>query len=116
MYTGLSRAIPDVTLNGPALDPPDWRLPGNLNVSIGCVDGEALLMSTRDVAASTGSACSSADPQPSHVLQNLGIGDDATRSSVRFGLGRFNTVEEVDFAVEALGKTASRLRRMSSHA
>ena len=63
-------------LNGPALDRPDWRLPGNLNVSFTYVDGEALLLSIKDVAVSTGAACTSANPEPSHVLRAIALSDD----------------------------------------
>jgi cysteine sulfinate desulfinase/cysteine desulfurase-like protein len=73
---------------------------------------EALLMGAAGVAASSGSACATADPQASHVLRALGIGDQRARSSVRFGLGRFNTPEEIDLAIEAIGDAAARLRGM----
>ena len=89
-------------------------MPGNLNVSFAYVDGEALLMNMRDVALSSGSACTSATPEPSHVLRSLGLGDDAVRGSVRFGLGRFNTAEEVEFTIGKLAETAMKLRTMSS--
>ena len=91
LFPGLHDAIEDVSLNGPALERPDWRLPGNLNVSFADVDGEALMMSMRDVAVSSGSACTSANPEPSHVLRALGLSEDLTRASLRYGLGRFNT-------------------------
>jgi cysteine desulfurase len=114
LWAGLDESVPGLSLGGPALDPPEWRLPGNLNVSLANVDGEALLLSMKDLAVSTGSACTSADPEPSHVLRALGLSEDATRSSVRFGLGRFTTEEEVDFAVKLVAETAARLRKMSS--
>jgi cysteine desulfurase len=114
LYAGLAAAVPDVELNGPALSRPDLRLPGNLNVCFARVEGEALLMSTPGVAASSGSACASAEPQPSHVLRALGVGDDRARSSVRFGLGRFNTAADVERVIEALGEGVARLRRMTS--
>jgi len=116
LFHGLSTALTGVTRNGPALDRPDLRLPGNLNVSFAGVEGEALLMSMKDLAVSSGSACATANPEPSHVLLGLGIGGDAARSSVRFGLGRFNTEEEVDFAVKLVAETVTRLRRMSGSA
>lgn len=115
LYNGL-RAIPDVMLNGPALDDPALRVPGNLNCSFLGVDGEALMMSMRDLAVSSGSACTSANPEPSHVLRALGLSDDQTRASLRFGLGRFNTEEEVDFAINLLTDTVARLRKLSSTA
>ncbi len=85
-----------VSLNGPALERDGLRLAGNLNVSFEYVDGEALLMNLKDLAVSSGSACTSANPEPSHVLRALGLADDAVRSSLRFGLGRFNTAEEIE--------------------
>jgi cysteine desulfurase len=114
LFRGLTGSISEVTLNGPALDPPDLRLPGNLNCSFAYVDGEALMMSMRDLAVSSGSACTSTNPEPSHVLRALGLSDDLTRSSLRFGLGRFNTEEDVDFAVHLLAETVHRLRKLSS--
>ncbi len=116
LYAGLTAAISGVAINGPALLPPELRLPGNLNVSFAYVDGEALLMHMPDVALSSGSACTSANPEPSHVLRSLGLSDDLVRSSVRFGLGRFNTAEEVDFAVRKAADAVARLRKMSSAA
>jgi len=114
LWAGLDESAGGLSLNGPALVPPEWRLPGNLNVSLANVEGEALLLSMKDLAVSTGSACTSADPEPSHVLRALGLSEEATRSSVRFGLGRFSTEEEVDFAVRLVAETAARLRKMSS--
>ena len=114
LFDGLVSTIEDVSLNGPALDLADLRLPGNLNLSFEHVDGEALLMNVKDIAVSSGSACTSANPEPSHVLRAIGLSDDATRSSLRFGLGRFNTPEEIDFAIEVLAEVVSRLRAMSS--
>ncbi len=116
LFLGIKQAVPDMLLAGPALDPPEWRLPNNLDVSIPYVDGEALLVSMRDVAVSTGSACSSTDAEPSHVLRALGFSQATARNSIRFGLGRFNTEEEVDFAVDLVGRTVTRLRQMSSMA
>jgi cysteine desulfurase len=114
LYEGLAAALPEVALNGPALRPPGLRLPGNLNVSFGGVDGEALLLGVQGLALSSGSACTSANPEPSHVLRALGIGEDLVRSGVRFGLGRFNTREEVEFAIGSVAEAVTRLRQMSS--
>ncbi|MFH1923056.1 MAG: cysteine desulfurase family protein, partial [Planctomycetota bacterium] len=108
LYEGLAAVAPDVQVNGPALSLPDLRLPGNLNVSFPNVDGEALLLSTPGVAVSSGSACTSAKPEPSHVLTALGISDDLTRGSLRFGLGRFNTPEDVEFVITAIGESVTR--------
>ena len=114
LYAGLKESISDVTLNGPALDPPNLRLAGNLNLCFASVDGESLMMSMGDLAVSSGSACTSANPEPSHVLGALGLDDDSTRSSLRFGLGRFNTEQEVEYTVESVATAVKRLRAMSS--
>jgi cysteine desulfurase len=114
LFDGLTAAIEDVSLNGPALDPPDRRLSGNLNLSFPFVQGEALLLEIKDLAVSSGAACTSANPEPSHVLRALGLDEDATKASLRFGLGRFNTEEEVDFAIEQVAAAVVRLRRLSS--
>ncbi|MCH7726175.1 MAG: aminotransferase class V-fold PLP-dependent enzyme [Planctomycetes bacterium] len=114
LFDGLNSEIADVTLNGPSLDDLQLRLAGNLNCSFAYVDGEALMMSMRELAVSSGSACTSANPEPSHVLRALGLSDDLTRASLRFGLGRFNTDAEVDFAIAAVAEAVHRLRKMSS--
>lgn len=100
-------------LNGPRLDRADWRLAGNLNVTFDGVDGEALMMSIKDLAVSSGAACTSANPEPSHVLQALGLSVDQARSSLRFGLGRFNTVEETAFAADSVAAAVLKLRRLT---
>jgi cysteine desulfurase len=101
--------LEDVTLNGH----PTERLPGNLNLSFAFVEGEALLIALKNVAVSTGSACTTANPEPSYVLKALGVADDLARGSLRFGLGRFNTVEEVDFAVAEVVREVHSLRSIS---
>ena len=116
LYQGLLNAIPDVALNGPPLDDPTTRLVGNLNLRFDHVDGEALMMSVPSIAVSSGSACTSANPEPSHVLGALGLSDDQVRSSLRFGLGRFNTETDIDTTVEVLSTAVARLRRLSSMA
>jgi cysteine desulfurase len=113
LFEGLQAAVSDVSLNGPALDLPELRLPGNLNCSFAGVEGEALMLGMRDLAVSSGSACSSGSPEPSHVLRSLGLSDELTRSSLRFGLGRFNTEEEVDFAIGLVAATVQRLRSLT---
>ncbi len=110
LYHGLLNEIDQVLLNGPRLDSSQLRLTNNLNVSFSNVDGEALMMSMRDLAVSSGSACSSTNPEPSHVLRAIGRNDDMTRASLRFGLGRFNTEEQVDFAIDLVTQSVSRLR------
>jgi len=91
----------------------EFRLPHNLNVSFAYVEGESLLMGINDVAVSSGSACTSASLEPSYVLKALGAGDDLAHSSIRFGLGRWSTEEEVDYVVEKLTTVVRRLREMS---
>jgi cysteine desulfurase len=112
LYAGLKSAVPDVLLNGPALDVPEWRLPGNLNVCFPGVAGETLLLHLPELALSSGSACTSANPEPSHVLRALGMSEQDAGSSLRVGLGRFNTEEEVEFAVGRLADAAAHLRRL----
>ncbi len=89
------------------------RLPHNLNVSFAFVEGESLLMGINDVAVSSGSACTSATLEPSYVLKALGVGEDLAHSSIRFGLGRFNTEEEVDYVASRVVETVNRLRELS---
>jgi cysteine desulfurase len=89
------------------------RLPGNLNVSFEHVEGEALLIAMKDVAVSSGSACTSASLEPSYVLRAMGVRDDLAHASIRFGLGRFNTEEEVDHAARVVIEKARKLREMS---
>ncbi len=91
----------------------EHRLPHNLNVSFAFVEGESLLMGISDVAVSSGSACTSATLEPSYVLKGLGVGEDLAHTSIRFGLGRFNTEEEVDYVAERLVETVNRLRELS---
>jgi cysteine desulfurase len=91
---------------------PTDRLPGNLNVGFDGVDGEALMVGVaqRDLAVSSGSACTSADPEPSHVLKAMGVPEGLARASLRFGLGRFNTADEVDQAAQIVVETVRQLR------
>ena len=91
----------------------EHRLPGNLNMSFVCVEGESLLMGINDVAVSSGSACTSATLEPSYVLRALGLGDDVAHSSIRFGLGRFNTEAEVDYVAAKVVQVVRHLRELS---
>lgn len=109
LLDGLRKATDDIAVNGSL----ELRLPHNLNVSFAGVDGETLLMGLDDIAVSSGSACTTATPQPSHVLRALGIGDSLAQASLRFGLGRWNTEEEVDYAVEKVSRIVKRLRELS---
>jgi len=103
----LREGIEDLVVNGHQVR----RLPHSLNVSIPGLDGDALVAALSDVALSSGAACASADPEPSHVLRALGRPDDLIRSSLRFGLGRFTTDEEVEYAAGRVVEAAQRLRR-----
>jgi cysteine desulfurase len=106
---GLEAGLELVSLNGSLTH----RLPGNLNVSFAYVEGEAMMMAIKDVAVSSGSACTSASLEPSYVLRAMGISDDLAHSSIRFGLGRFTTAEEVDFVVALVIAKVKKLRDMS---
>jgi cysteine desulfurase len=106
---GIMDQVPESYLNGH----PDERLPGNANISFAYVEGEGLMMGIKDVAVSSGSACTSASLEPSYVLRALGVGDELAHSSIRFGLGRFNTEEEVDYVIDHVVKEVNRLREMS---
>lgn len=114
LFHGLSQALSGVTINGPPLDQDQHRLAHNLNCSVDGVEGEALMLATPDVAMSSGSACTAAQSQPSHVLRALGLPDDRVRTSLRFGLGRFTTTQEVDFAVDAVARGAVHLRQLNT--
>jgi cysteine desulfurase len=101
--------LPEIYING------SWehRLPGNLNVSFAYVEGEGLMMALKDVAVSSGSACTSASLEPSYVLRALGIGEELAHTSIRFGIGRFNTVEEIDYVADHVIHSVNRLRELS---
>lgn len=112
LFDHLQSRIERVELNGPALGP--LRLANNLNCSFADVEGEALMMSTGELAVSSGSACTSSNPEPSHVLRALQMDDDRIRSSLRFGLGRFTTEQEIDRAADLLVEAVNRLRSLRS--
>jgi len=110
LYEGLTTRLEEVHLNGH----PTQRLPGNLSLSFAYVEGESFLMGlNQEVALSSGSACTSATLEPSHVLKALGIGEELAHASIRFGLGRFNTEEEVDYVIERVVEVTRRLRQLS---
>jgi len=109
LQAGLFERLDEVFLNGH----PTERLPGNLNVSFAYVEGESLLMGISDVAVSSGSACTSATLEPSYVIRALGTDEELAHSSIRFGLGRFNSEEEVDFVTDRVSREVLRLREMS---
>jgi cysteine desulfurase len=106
---GIQQGLDDTYINGH----PTERLPGNMNISFAYVEGEALMMGVKDVALSSGSACTSASLEPSYVLKALGVGDELAHSSLRFGLGRFNTEAEVDYVVAEVKRAVNHLREMS---
>lgn len=106
---GIMDSLDEVSVNGNLTK----RMPGNLNLSFAYVEGESFLMGLREIALSSGSACTSATLEPSYVLQALGVTSELAHSSVRFGLGRFNTEEEVDYVIKRVVETVNRLREMS---
>lgn len=110
LHAAIASRVDQIRLNGHPTD----RLAGNLNLSFAYVEGEALMMAMRDVAVSSGSACTAAEPEPSHVLRAIGLDEDMARASLRFGLGRFTTAEEVDFAADAVAAAVGRLRQHSA--
>jgi cysteine desulfurase len=109
LHHQLTAALDMAVLNGH----PEKRLPGNLNISFAFVEGEGLMMAIKDVAVSSGSACTSASLEPSYVLRSMGLDEELAHSSIRFGLGRFNTKEEVDFVAELVIGKVKKLRSMS---
>ena len=109
LRTKLMSSLEECFINGSM----EHRLPGNLNISFAFVEGEAMMMAIKDVAVSSGSACTSASLEPSYVLRALGVGDELAHSSIRFGLGRFNTEEEVDYVAELVIAKVKHLRDMS---
>lgn len=109
LQEGIMSQMDEVYLNGH----PTERLPNNLNISFAYVEGEALLMGVKEIALSSGSACTSATLEPSYVLRALGVGSDLAHSSIRFGLGRFNTDEEVEYTIDRMIKAVTHLREMS---
>ncbi|MBE7483587.1 MAG: IscS subfamily cysteine desulfurase [Polyangiaceae bacterium] len=109
LHKGIAAALDEVVLNGH----PEKRLPGNLNLSFSFVEGEGLMMAIKDVAVSSGSACTSASLEPSYVLRSMGLDEELAHSSIRFGLGRFNTAEEVDYVIDLVVGKVKKLRDMS---
>jgi len=109
LRTTLERELDEVYINGDL----QKRLPGNLNMSFAYVEGESLLMGINDIAVSSGSACTSASLEPSYVLKALGVGEDLAHTSIRFGIGRFNSEEEVDYVAARVIEGVRRLRELS---
>lgn len=109
LYNGITSQLEQVVLNGD----PDARYDGNLNLSFAYVEGESLLMALKNIAVSSGSACTSASLEPSYVLRAIGVDEELAHTSIRFGIGRFTTEEEVDMAIDLVVKNVLRLREMS---
>lgn len=109
IYKELVVNIKDIFLNGDK----EKRLPGNLNLSFAYIEGESMLMAIKNLAVSSGSACTSASLEPSYVLRSIGVGEDLAHTSIRFGIGRFTTEEEVDFAINEVCGAINKLRQMS---
>ncbi len=105
----LQQTLSRVSVNGDQ----ERRLPGNLNMSFHHVEGEGLMLALKDIALSSGSACTSADLEPSYVLSAMGVDPALSHSSIRFGIGRFNTLEEIDYVAESVTREVTRLREMS---
>ncbi|MBT3395742.1 MAG: IscS subfamily cysteine desulfurase [Alphaproteobacteria bacterium] len=109
LHTGLTERLDDVVLNGDQ----DQRFPGNLNLSFSFVEGESLMMGMRDVAVSSGSACTSASLEPSYVLRALGVEEEMAHTSIRMGIGRMTTESEIDYVIETIVEHVNKLRAMS---
>jgi cysteine desulfurase len=109
LFDGLKAKLPDIYLNGDL----DQRIPGNLNISFAYVEGEGLMMGIKELAVSSGSACTSASLEPSYVLRALGVEEELAHTSLRLGLGRFSTEQDVDYAIEHIVQAVARLREMS---
>jgi cysteine desulfurase len=109
LYDGITGQLKDVVLNGDR----EQRFPGNLNLSFSYVEGESMIMGVKDLAVSSGSACTSASLEPSYVLRALGVEEEMAHTSIRFGIGRFTTETEIDYAVKTIVDEVSRLRAMS---
>lgn len=108
-YQEIMNSIEHVYLNGDKIK----RYPGNLNLSFSYIEGESFIMAMKDLAVSSGSACTSASLEPSYVLHALGVGDELAHTSIRFGIGRFTTEEEIDYAVKVIRENVQKLRDMS---
>ncbi len=109
LFNGINKELKDVVLNGDRAQ----RIPGNLNLSFSYVEGESLMMGIRDIAVSSGSACTSASLEPSYVLRALGVEEEMAHTSIRLGIGRFTTEAEIDYTVETVVKHVKKLREMS---
>src|SRR3569833_1141676 len=105
----LSKELPQIYINGDE----HKRYDGNLNISFAYVEGESLIMAIKEIAVSSGSACTSASLEPSYVLRAIGVDEELAHTSIRFGLGRFNTEEEVDYEIKVVAGKVNKLRELS---
>lgn len=109
LYNGITSRAKDIFLNGDKVQ----RIPGNLNLSFAYIEGESMIMAIKDLAVSSGSACTSASLEPSYVLRSIGVGEELAHTSIRFGIGRFTTEKEIDYAVNLVTGSIDKLREMS---
>lgn len=109
LYNGITANMKDIFLNGDE----EKRYPGNLNLSFAYVEGESMIMAVKDLAVSSGSACTSSSLEPSYVLRSIGVGEELAHTSIRFGIGRFTTEAEIDYAVKVVTNAVEKLRAMS---
>lgn len=109
LISGLKKNLTNISINGC----PSLRYPGNVNMSFAYVEGESLVMAIKDVAVSSGSACTSASLEPSYVLRALKVDEELAHTSLRMGIGRYTTVEEIDYAIELISTSVKNLRELS---
>jgi len=109
LYDSLTKQVPDIYLNGDK----QHRIYGNLNLSFAYIEGESMIMAIKDLAVSSGSACTSASLEPSYVLKALGVDEELAHTSIRFGIGKFTTEEEIDFAIKTILNSIEKLRSLS---
>lgn len=112
LYEGIQK-VTHVYLNGPDINDEDRRYIGNLNLSFAGIEGESMIMAIKDLAVSSGSACTSSSLEPSYVLHSIGVGDELAHTSIRFGIGRFTTEEEIDYAIKIVTQKVNKLRDLS---
>jgi len=109
LWDGIQAQLDQIYLNGHPVE----RLPNNLNISFAYVEGESLMMGMKELAVSSGSACTSASLEPSYVLKHIGVGEDLAHTSIRFGIGRFTTAEEIEYVIQKVADAVKRLRELS---
>lgn len=109
LLNGLRQNLTKIEVNGDL----DQRNPGNLNISFACVEGESLIMAIKEIAVSSGSACTSASLEPSYVLRALGVEEELAHTSLRLGIGRYTTESEIDYVIDLISKSVIKLRELS---